>query len=419
MRVYEVAQITGYINDLFQTDEVLSDLWLRGEVGDLSRAPSGHLYFSLRGDGAQLRCILFRGHLPRLAALPEAGDAVVLHGVLSFYEPRGSCDLLVDQVYPEGMGLARIQLEALKRQLEAEGLFDPSRKRPLPAFPRAIGVVSSDGGAVIHDILTVLARRYPLAEVIFAPASVQGEQAPREIVDALARLNRYAEQAHLDLIVVARGGGSEGDLSCFNDERVVRAAFASRVPLVSAIGHETDYTLLDLVADLRAPTPSAAAELIAPDVAVLRREIDQAAEWLASAMRERLRLDRMDLEDARDRLMLRSPLAEVARLRGQVSDTLRRARQALRHRYALARRDVQAAGAQLQALSPAQTMRRGYSLVCAEDGTLVRSWRAAAPDAELVIRVIDGQVGVRVRTAEARSLPMPEQERDGRAAAHL
>src|SRR5205823_2845983 len=239
MELLEVDEVASYVNDLFQADPLLRDLWVHGEVGDLTRAASGHLYFSLRGQGAQLRCVLFRGHVPKLVALPALGDAVILHGALSFYQARGSCDVLVDQVYPEGMGLARIQFEALRRRLEEEGLFELGRKRALPGFPRAIGVVSSESGAVIHDILTVLARRFPLAEVVFAPASVQGDQAPAEIVAALARLNRHAERARLDLIVVARGGGSEGELACFNDERVVRAAFASKVPLVSAIGHET------------------------------------------------------------------------------------------------------------------------------------------------------------------------------------
>jgi exodeoxyribonuclease VII large subunit len=416
VQVYEVAQIAGYVNDLFQTDEVLSDLWLHGEVGDLSRPPSGHLYFSIRGDGAQIRCVLFRGNTLRCATLPALGEAVILHGALRFYEARGQCDLLVDQVYPAGLGLAHIQLEALRRRLEDEGLFDDSRKRALPRFPRAIGVVSSDGGAVIHDILTVLARRYPLAEVIFAPASVQGDGAPAEIVAALARLNRYAAAAPLDVIVVARGGGSEGELACFNDESVVRAAFACRAPVVSAIGHETDYTLLDYVADLRAPTPSAAAELITPDVAVLRQQVREAGERLAEVARERLRLDRLDLQGAHDRLLLRSPQTEIARLREQEAGAIGRAARALRHRLELSRRDCAGAASQLQTLNPVDTLRRGYSLVCGPDGSLVTSWRDVRPGDGIRVRLLDGEVEADARSARAERVPGAQME-EPRAAA--
>ncbi len=422
MRVFEVEQITNYVADLFRTDEVLSDLWLRGEVGDFKRAASGHIYFSLLGQGALLRCVLFRGAAARNATLPAQGEAVVLHGALGFYDARGTCEMIVDQVYPEGLGLARIQFEALKRKLDEEGLFDPSRKRALPPFPRAIGVVSSESGAVIHDILSVLARRYPLAEIVFAPASVQGEQAPRELVAALGRLNRYALRAHLDLIVVARGGGSEGELSCFNDEAVVRAAFGSRVPIVSAIGHETDFTLLDFVADLRAPTPSAAAELIVPDMAVLRRELEQAALSLADSARQRLRLDRAEVQAAQARLLLRSPLAETARQRVQTASALDRGARALRHRLELARRDASTAEARLQALNPLRTLRRGYSLVSGPSGALVTSHVEVSAGDTLTVRVLDGQIDALVGGTRARpSSPQrpTQQEQHDAAPAHV
>src|ERR671931_679865 len=310
MEVFAVSEVSRHIGELLEADPLLSNVWIRGEIGNLSRSPAGHFYFSLRDPGSQLKCVLFRGAAARLGTLPERGAAVILHGNVAFYAAGGVCEVCVDLLYPEGVGLARLELEALKLKLEAEGLFAPERKRPLPPFPRRIGLVTSDGGAVLHDVLQVLGRRYPLVEVVLASCSVQGERAPAEICAALARLAElHAGGEALDLIIVARGGGAEQELAVFNDERVVRACFGCPVPIVSAIGHETDVTLVDFVADLRAPTPSAAAELVAPDLAVLRDMVTELAAHGAEAISGILQEAQYDFQLAYDRLLSRSPAA--------------------------------------------------------------------------------------------------------------
>src|SRR5437868_3771011 len=272
--VYSVAELADHIGALLEHDSVLNDVWLRGEVVNMSRSPAGHYYFSLRDGESQLRCVLFRGSAFNSPATPTNGLALVAHGAIHLYERNSTCELVADLLFPEGVGLAQMQGEHLYRQLESEGLFEPSRKRRLPRLPHRIGIVSSERGAVIHDLLSVLERRFPLAEVIFLRAPVQGPGAAAAMAQAVGRLGRWQRSGvGLDVMVVARGGGSDDDLAAFNDERLVRAIFASPVPVISAVGHETNLTLSDMVADLRAPTPSAAAEQLAPDVASLRNDV--------------------------------------------------------------------------------------------------------------------------------------------------
>ena len=275
--VFSVAELAAHIAEVLEADAVLRDVWLRGEVANVSRSPAGHYYFTLKesaGGQVQLRCVLFRGSAFNSPIMPANGLALVAHGSVRLYARQGSCEVLADLLFPEGVGLAQMEGERLYRQLESEGLFEPSRKRALPRLPRRIGIVSSERGAVIHDLLSVLERRFPLAEVVFLPAPVQGPGAAAAVAKAVGRLGRWQRDGHgIDVMVVARGGGSDEDLAAFNDERLVRAIFASPVPVVSAVGHETNLTLSDLVADLRAPTPSAAAELRAPDVSAIRGEL--------------------------------------------------------------------------------------------------------------------------------------------------
>lgn len=252
MRILDVADVTAYIKDLLDADPILSDVWIRGEVSNFVRSAAGHIYFTLKSERAQLRCVLFRGNARWLTFQPENGDAILAHGRVSVYEAGGQYQLYVDLIQPEGTGLLHLQFEELRRRLEMEGLFDPSRKRPLPRLPRRIGVVTSPTGAVWHDIQTVLRRRYPLAELVLAPAQVQGDDAPPTIIRALEALQL---DGNVDVIIIARGGGSMEDLWCFNDEALARAVFASRIPVISAVGHETDFTICDFVADVRARPP--------------------------------------------------------------------------------------------------------------------------------------------------------------------
>src|ERR671933_402930 len=334
--VYSVAELAQHIGGVLDADPVLGDVWLRGEVVNVTRSAAGHHYFSLKDEDAELRCVLFRGSAFNPPIMPANGLALVAHGTLRLYERQGSCELVADLLFPEGVGLAQMQGERLYRQLEAEGLFEPSRKRPLPPLPARIGIVSSERGAVIHDLLAVLERRFPLAEVIFVPAPVQGPGAAAAMARAVSRLGRWQRDGRgIDVLVVARGGGSDDDLAAFNDERLARAIFGSPVPVVSAVGHETNLTLSDLVADVRAPTPSAAAEILAPDVQVLQRELDG--------------LQRRALERVRQRLVAARETCRVAReqLAGQFGE-----------RFSHARSQIASQEAQLDALSPFATLAR-------------------------------------------------------------
>jgi exodeoxyribonuclease VII large subunit len=312
--VFSVAELAQHINQTLTQDSILNDVWLRGEVTNVSRSPAGHYYFSLKDDASQLRAVLFRGSTFNSPVMPANGLALVAHGEIHLYERNGSCELIADLLFPEGVGVAQMQGERVYRQLEAEGLFEPSRKRRLPNLPKRIGIVSSERGAVIHDLLTVLERRFPLAEVIFLPAPVQGPGAAGALARAVARLARWQRDGRgIDVLVVARGGGSDDDLAAFNDERLARAIFGSPVPVVSAVGHETNLTLSDLVADLRAPTPSAAAELLVPDVTALRHDVAQLQRRGAQAIYRQFSQRRRAVADLERRLRALGPNATLSR----------------------------------------------------------------------------------------------------------
>ncbi len=360
MQVYPVSHVTSYLREMLESNLHLADLWVSGEVSNLTRSAAGHLYFTLKDADAQLRCVFFRGASVQgdPASLMESGGQIVAHGRVSLYEVRGDLQYYVDFVQPEGMGVLAMQFERLKARLQQEGLFDESRKRPLPKFPRHIGVVTSPTGAVFHDISSILGRRWPLAEIVLAPTAVQGAEAVSGIVAAVATLN---EQADIDIIIIARGGGSLEELWAFNEEAVARAIYGSRVPVVSAVGHETDYTIADYVADLRAPTPSAAAELVAPD----RREVSV---WLAihtasltSEVDSHIRVSHQAVQGAANRMERMVP--SVDRERQRVDDMLRMVNAAAEQNLRGIRDGIGGCLAQLRSLHPQATLRRGYALV--------------------------------------------------------
>jgi len=353
--VYSVGELADYLAGVLENDPVLQDVWLRGEVVNVSRSPAGHYYFSLKDDQSQLRAVLFRGSSFNSPVMPTNGLALVAHGAIHLYPRQNTLELVADLLFPEGVGLAQMQGERLYRQLESEGLFDTARKRPLPRFPKHIGIVSSERGAVIHDLLSILGRRYPLGEVIFLPAPVQGPGAAAAMARAIGRLNRWERDGvGIDVLVLARGGGSDDDLAAFNDERLVRAIFACRVPVVSAVGHETNLTLADRVADLRAATPSAAAELLAPDVTNLRRQVD--------SLRHR-------------------------------------AQQAIYHQFGQRRRAVADLSRRLAALGPAATLARGYAIV-ESGGHILRQASQVSSGASLTIQLQQGHLTSTVDTVE-------------------
>jgi exodeoxyribonuclease VII large subunit len=391
MQVRTVSQITAYIKELFEADDSLQDLWIEGEVSNCSRPPSGHIYFTLKDPGAEIACVLWRSQAAALEHLPVEGQAVMVHGRASVYEAKGRYQLYVDWLQPVGEGALFLRLQQLKDKLEREGLFAPERKRPLPPFPRQIGVVTSPVGAAIRDILHVLQRRFPLAEVILAPSQVQGEEAPPQIVAALEMLNAHTD---VDVIIVARGGGSLEELWAFNDERVARAIFASRVPVVSGVGHETDYTLSDLVADLRAPTPSAAAELVAPEQQTLRSQIEQYFTDLNRVMTQALSEHRSHIDQTLSSLRRLSPRAMLDRWRQGLDE--RQQRMAITQKHCLILRHEQVTGLQmrLEALNPQSVLNRGYAVVSRPDsGALIRSTAQVAAGDAIDVRVSDGRFG--------------------------
>ncbi len=354
--IYGVSQVTSYLQGLLAYDDLLSDVWIEGEVSSLRRAGSGHAYFSLRDDSSSLRCALFRNSLGH-DHLTD-GALVIAHGRVSLYAVRGDLQLIADAIQPEGVGRLQMQLERLRARLEREGLFDPSRKRPLPEFPKRIGVVTSSSGAVWHDIQTVIGRRYPLVELLLAPALVQGDAAAPTIVEAIESLNADAD---IDAIIVARGGGSLEDLWAFNEEAVARAVFGSRVPVVSAVGHETDVTICDLVADVRAATPSEAAEMIVPDRADLLLRVSIASQTIEREVSALLMESEDEVRQLFSRMDRAVPSLDDQRIR--VDELLEDAATALDHRLQLAAAKVEGVSATLASLSPLDTLRRGYSVV--------------------------------------------------------
>jgi exodeoxyribonuclease VII large subunit len=386
MNVLSVGALVAQLKQIIESDLRLLDLFVEGEISNLYRSSSGHLYFTLKDEVSAIKCVLFRGR--GHAALVNNGGQVVVHGKLSVYEPRGEVQILADLLLPAGLGLLQQRFEQLKAKLEAEGLFDPTRKRPIPPFPRRIALVTSPSGAVLHDIQTIIARRYPLVELLLAPCQVQGESAPAQIAEAIARVNAHDD---VDLIIVARGGGSAEDLWCFNEEVVARAIFASRIPVVSAVGHETDVTLADYVADLRAPTPSAAAELCVPDVADLAAQLAKFRAALISETTARIAEAAAELRFLRHRLDRAAP--DFDRLRQRVDELGRRTGDATRAALRLHAARLAGLRQQLDALSPAQTLARGYAVVQnLARHTIVRRVGDVAPGDRLRLLVTDGAV---------------------------
>ena len=384
MEIYSVAQVATYVRELLETDVHLADLWVEGEVSNLSRSAAGHTYFTLKDESAQIRCVMFRR---QHAGTPlENGTQVTAHGRISFFERRGELQLNVDFVQPAGVGIWQAQLERLKAQLKEEGLFEPSRKRPVPAFPRRIGVVTSPAGAVFHDICNIVGRRWPLTEIVLAPAPVQGDEAAPAIVEALSALNRESD---IDVIIIARGGGSLEELWPFNEEVVARAVYASRIPVVSAVGHETDYTIADYVADLRAPTPSAAAELVVPDRSEVSRQIRGSMVTMAGWMAGQAARHRAEAEQLL--LRLRRSVPNVAQERQRLALLLGSAQSAMARSLNSQRERLRAYALQLRSLEPRGTLARGYALVQRRaDGQVVRSVSQVKGRERLDVQVADG-----------------------------
>ncbi len=400
MAVYSVSQLARYLKDVLEHDVLLQDLWVRGEVTDLRRPASGHSYFNLRDGGAALRCVMFRDGLG--ADMLESGSSLIAHGRMTIYEPRGDMQLVADLVRPEGVGDLQMRLEQLKLKLRKQGLFEESRKRLLPRFPERVGVATSPSGAVWHDIQMVMRRRYPLVELVLAPTPVQGNWAARGIVDALSALNRLDG---LDAIILARGGGSLEDLWPFNEESVARAIFASRSPVVCGVGHETDVTIADMVADRRAPTPSAAAEMVAPDVSELRATLETRRRAAAQSLFNRMQTLRTRVSHHRDRAHRRRP--DVGALRQRIDDLLSGVAGKLHRDFQARAKHTASLTMRLEALSPKDALRRGFAIVQAAVGGVVSDSRKLTPGDRIDVTLARGGFSAEVVSTR------PDLGRDG------
>ncbi len=398
---WTVSRLTTYIRRVLETDPALQDIWVQGELSNLSRPASGHVYFTLKDANASLRGVMWKSQAARLSFPLRDGMEVEVHGSIGVYEAGGQYQLYADVIRPLGEGALYAEFLRLKAMLEAEGLFDPGRKRPIPSLPRRIGVVTSATGAALRDILNTLRRRLPMVEVILAPSLVQGEEAPTSLVRALETVNRYAP----DVILIARGGGSLEDLWAFNDERVVRAVAASQAPVISGVGHETDFTLTDFAADLRAPTPTGAAELATPiTITDLTERMNTLHRRLHTIIQGHLRHHRLRLANLQTRLSLVSPLRRLRSEQQRLDEWTRRLVAAQAHRLALEAERLSGLRKRLLALSPFEVLARGYAVVTRQvDGRLIRSVAQARVGEAIRIRLADGQFD-----AEITSLPERE-----------
>jgi exodeoxyribonuclease VII large subunit len=385
--VWRVSELTSYIRQLFELDYRLQDIDVTGEISNFSRAASGHLYFTLKDVSAQIKCVMWRSQAERLRALPAEGDAVIVHGRISVYETGGVYQLYVDTMQPAGRGDLALSFERLKEKLAAEGLFDSEHKKTIPPFPRKIGIVTSADAAALRDILTVLQRRNPLVDVLIAPTLVQGEAAPAQIIRALRWLD---DRDDIETIMLARGGGSIEDLWAFNDEQVARAIYHARHPIITGIGHETDFTIADFVADLRAPTPSAAAELAAPDLTGMKDLIREFSVELSATMNDFLDVRRETLRNRKQVLWLLNPRrlldSDRQRLDNLIESLLRSTRLGIDSRH----NRLMLAERALAAVSPKATLERGFAIVRDQSGKLVRSVTAVQREQMILVQVSDG-----------------------------
>jgi exodeoxyribonuclease VII large subunit len=390
---WTVTDLTRYLRELLESDELLQDVWVQGEVSNFSRPASGHLYFTLKDSAASLRCVMWRNAVLRQRFLPSDGDAIEVHGSISVYEAGGQYQLYADIFRPAGEGALYQEFLRLKAQLESEGLFDPLRKRPIPAKPKRIGIITSPTGAALQDMLNTLQRRYPLVEVVLAATPVQGEEAPPGIIAALQDLVQVAQP---DVIILARGGGSIEDLWAFNDERVARAIASSPIPVITGVGHETDFTIADFVSDLRAPTPTAAAELATPNQADLRLDLSELNQHLNNLLETFHTGLRWTLRELTNQLGKYSPLAYIQSDIQRIDELDHRLGANIQHRLQLARTHLNGTLLHMAALSPTAVLERGYAIVTNRVGQTISRVGQVSGGESLTVQVSDGDFNVHV-----------------------
>ena len=403
--ILTVSQLNLYARSLLESDDKLSRVFVRGEISNFTNHyRSGHFYLSLKDENAVIRAVMFRGNAQRLPFMPRDGMKVIVMGRASIYDRDGQFQLYIDDMQPDGVGALHVAFEQLKQKLLDEGLFDPTRKKPLPAYPQRIGVITSPTGAALQDILTILSRRWPLAEVLLIPVAVQGAAAPEQIVRAITHMSRVVRP---DVMIVGRGGGSIEELWAFNDEQVARAIATSDVPVVSAVGHETDFTIADFAADVRSPTPSAAAELVSPDGAAVADLLASCRLAMRRAVSDKLDSCRRRYADIASARALRTPIHIIDLQRMKLDMLSGRQAAGIRSRVSRARAGFSELAARLDALSPLRVLARGYAIPTAPDGSAVTGVAALTPGGEFFLRMRDGTARCR---ALAVDLSQPNRE---------
>lgn len=400
--VYTISQVTAYIRQLLEESDFLQDVWLEGEISNLTVATSGHWYFTLKDSEAQIACVMWKSTAARYRNTPQNGTKIQVHGKISIYPQKGGYQLYVDMLRVAGMGDLYAEFEQLKQRLQYEGLFDNAYKKPLPPVPQRIGVVTSADAAAFQDIQNVLRRRFPLAELILSPCLVQGKDAPAQIVRALQLLDAHGQT---DVILLIRGGGSIEDLWAFNDEQVARAIFDAQTPIISGVGHETDFTIADFVADYRAPTPSAAAEVATPDLAQAQLALQSDRQRLRQAFNAHLQDQREQLGSVRKLLSYHSPSAFIRNARQQTDELHTRLQRRFSSYIERARERLLTRRAALEVASPLAILARGYAIVSRADGSLLRAAPDAKPHETLHIQLADGTVTVTVKGTEDANSP--------------
>jgi exodeoxyribonuclease VII large subunit len=417
MNLLSVSALTTHIMSLFERDETLRDVAVLGEVSNWKRASSGHVYFSMKDSGATLTAVMWRNAVLSHTWLPREGDQILAYGYVSVYPERGAYQLYVNRILPAGRGQLYAQFESLKAKLEAAGLFDQDRKRLPQLFHGRIGIVTSRDAAALHDILRVIAARWPLLEVVLFPCLVQGSEAPGQICEQIRCANRYHfEQEPLDLLILARGGGSIEDLWAFNDEQVAYAIYESHLPVITGIGHETDFTIADFVADVRAPTPSAAAAVVTPDRNEVRQRLASAVNWMAEEVYSRIEGERRHMTSLEHRLVRMHPQRMLDQRRQQLDDREHRLHWMVRRRLDRLHERVDLVGQKLEALNPMRVLARGYSVVQHIDGGVVTDPSQVREHERLRVAAAGGSYEVIAAGQTGDSAPTTPVEKSAAAA---
>ncbi|MGM9521656.1 MAG: exodeoxyribonuclease VII large subunit [Oscillospiraceae bacterium] len=393
-RIYKVSELNEHIKLLIDDDPELAGVYVRGELSNYKVYPSGHHYFTMKDETGALRCVMFKNSAMRLKFRPESGMKVIAFGRVAVYPRDGAYQLYVNAITPDGVGDLQMAFEQLKEKLFKEGLFDKEHKKPIPRYPMRIGVVTSSAGAAVHDIIRVLRKRWPAGKILLLPVRVQGEEAPPEIVGAIRYANRHKVS---DVLIVGRGGGSIEDLWAFNDERVARAIYDSEIPVISAVGHEPDVTISDFVADLRAATPSNAAELCAPDSAELSEYIASAGARSKQAIDKKLALYRQQLKALSEKRALQDPRNYIDDRRINLDHLSARLASAAGAAISARREQFAAAAGKLDALSPLKVLGRGYAIARRSDGTVIKSASDVRPGDNIRLRLKTDEIECTVR----------------------